>query len=117
MSDPDDETARYRYGKAGNRLGIDRYASNTLLVQSVVPGRAKASARVTLAGPDNAVTFGGKAATVTSALATRLVVTVPADAVSGKVAATVAGKSVRPPTRSRWPPPAPPSRRENRPPV
>jgi RHS repeat-associated protein len=101
VTDPAGETARYRYDKAGNRLGIDRYASSTLSVLSVAPVRAKAGAKVTLAGTgfspttaDNAVTFGGKAATITSASATRLVVTVPADAVSGKVAVTVAGKTV-----------------------
>ncbi|MEV0210650.1 RHS repeat-associated core domain-containing protein [Streptomyces sp. NPDC050788] len=101
VSDPGGETARYRYDEAGNRLGIDRYASSTLSVLSVVPVRAAEGAKVTLAGTgfsptatSNAVTFGGKAATVASASATRLVVTVPADAVSGKVAVTVAGKSV-----------------------
>ncbi|MGW2722394.1 RHS repeat-associated core domain-containing protein [Streptomyces sp. NPDC001492] len=101
MTDPGGETARYRYDKAGNRLGIDRYASSTLSVLSVVPVRAKVNAKVTLAGTgfsptaaSNAVTFGGKAATVTSASATRLVVSVPSDAVSGKVAVTVAGKTV-----------------------
>ncbi|MFI6567073.1 RHS repeat-associated core domain-containing protein [Streptomyces sp. NPDC050534] len=101
VSDPDGETARYRYDEAGNRLGIDRYASSTLSVLSVVPVRAAAGAKVTLSGTgfsptaaSNAVTFGGKAATVTSASVTRLVVSVPADAVSGKVAVTVAGKSV-----------------------
>ncbi|MCX5294159.1 polymorphic toxin-type HINT domain-containing protein [Streptomyces sp. NBC_00183] len=101
VSDPGGETARYRYDKAGNRLGIDRYASSTLSVLSVVPVRAKAGAKVTLAGTgfsptaaSNAVTFGGKAATVTSASATRLVVIVPSAAVSGKVAVTVSGKSV-----------------------
>ncbi len=101
VTDPDGETARYRYDEAGNRLGIDRYSSSTLSVLSLVPVRAKADAKVTLSGTGfsptatgNAVTFGGKTATVTSASATRLVVTVPSDAVSGKVAVTVGGKTV-----------------------
>ncbi|GAA4027034.1 hypothetical protein GCM10022232_85930 [Streptomyces plumbiresistens] len=100
VTDPDGETARYRYDKAGNRLGIDRFTSSTLTVLSVVPVRAAPGARVTLSGTgfssttaNNTVTFGGKTATITSASATRLVVTIPSNAVSGKVAATVGGST------------------------
>ncbi|MGW1894199.1 IPT/TIG domain-containing protein [Streptomyces sp. NPDC002004] len=100
MTDPSGETARYRYDRAGNRLGIDRFASSTLSVLSVVPVRAAPGAKVTLSGTgfsttaaNNKVTFGGKTATVTSASATRLVVTVPTGANSGKVAVTVGGST------------------------
>ncbi|MEV6486988.1 RHS repeat-associated core domain-containing protein [Streptomyces sp. NPDC051576] len=101
VTDPAGQTARYRYDKAGNRLGVDRFASSTLSVLSVVPVRAAPGAKVTLSGTGfsataagNTVTLGDKAAAVASASATRLVVTVPADAVSGKAIVTVGGSSV-----------------------
>ncbi|MEU9348392.1 RHS repeat-associated core domain-containing protein [Streptomyces sp. NPDC048278] len=104
VTDPDGQTARYHYDEAGNRLGIDRYASSTLSVLSIVPVRAAPGAKVTLSGTGfsptaagNTVTFGGKAASVISASATRVVVTVPADAVSGKVAVAVGGASAEAP--------------------
>ncbi|MFJ2640412.1 RHS repeat-associated core domain-containing protein [Streptomyces sp. NPDC087511] len=100
VTDPGGETARYRYDEAGNRLGVDRFASSTLSVLSVVPVRAAAGAKVTLSGTgfsttaaDNAVSFGDKAATVTFATATRLVVTVPAGAADGKVSVKVGSSS------------------------
>ncbi|MFE3522399.1 IPT/TIG domain-containing protein [Streptomyces sp. NPDC059161] len=102
LTDPAGETARYRYDPAGNRLGIDRFPSSQLSVLSVVPVRAAAGARVTLSGTgfsttaaSNAVSFGGTAATVVSATATRLVVTVPAGAKAGPVSVTVAGASAQ----------------------
>ncbi|MGC5040049.1 RHS repeat-associated core domain-containing protein [Streptomyces sp. DT190] len=100
VTDPGGQTARYRYDEVGNRLGIDRYASSTLSVLSVVPVRAAPGAKVTLSGTGfsptaagNTVTIGGKAAAVTSASATRLVVTVPSGAVNGKVTVAVGGAS------------------------
>ncbi|PWE08635.1 hypothetical protein DD630_18515 [Streptomyces sp. BSE7F] len=100
VTDPDGETARYRYDEAGNRLGIDRFSSSTLTVLSVVPLRAAPGAKVTLSGTgfsstaaNNSVTFGGKTATVTSASPTRLVATVPSNAVNGKVAVAVGGST------------------------
>ncbi|MCI4145771.1 IPT/TIG domain-containing protein [Streptomyces sp. MMS20-AI2-20] len=100
VTDPDGETARYRYDKAGNRLGVDRFASSTVSVLSVVPVRAAPGAKVTVSGTgfsptaaNNAVTFGGSRATVSSATTTRLTVTVPSGAASGKVAVTVGSAS------------------------
>jgi RHS repeat-associated protein len=100
VTDPGGETARYRYDKAGNRLGVDRFASSTVSVLSVVPVRAAPGAKVTVSGTgfsptaaNNAVTFGGSRATVSSATATRLTVTVPSGAASGKVTVTVGGAS------------------------
>ncbi|MFD0292840.1 polymorphic toxin-type HINT domain-containing protein [Streptomyces sp. NPDC127118] len=102
VTDPGGETARYRYDEAGNRLGVDRFASSTLSVLSVVPVRAVAGAKVTLSGTgfstaaaNNAVSFGGKAATVATATATRLVVTVPVGAVDGKVAVKVGSSNAQ----------------------
>ncbi|WP_329392110.1 RHS repeat-associated core domain-containing protein [Streptomyces sp. NBC_01716] len=102
VTDPAGQTARYRYDAAGNRLGVDRFASSTLSVLSLVPVRAQAGAKVTLSGTgfsttpaSNAVKFGTTAATVDSATATRLVVTVPAAAASGKVSVTTGGTTVQ----------------------
>lgn len=93
---PGGQTARYRYDAAGNRLGVDRFASSALSVLSLVPVRAPSGASVTLSGTgfsttaaSNKVTFGTKTATVTSASATRLVVTVPSGAVKGPVSVAV----------------------------
>ncbi|WP_405608193.1 RHS repeat-associated core domain-containing protein [Streptomyces sp. NBC_01508] len=104
VTDPAGETARYRYDAAGNRLGVDRFASSTLSVLSLVPARAQAGAKVTLSGTgfsttpaSNSVTFGTAAATVTSASATRLVVTVPAAAANGKVSVTTGGTTAQSP--------------------
>ncbi|MGV9503901.1 RHS repeat-associated core domain-containing protein [Streptomyces sp. NPDC003642] len=100
VTDPGGQTARYRYDEAGNRLGIDRYASSTLSVLSVVPVRAAPGAKITLSGTgfsptaaSNTVTVGGKAAAVTSASATRLIVTVPTGAVNGRVTVAVSSAS------------------------
>ncbi|MFJ1551776.1 RHS repeat-associated core domain-containing protein [Streptomyces sp. NPDC088246] len=102
VTDPGGKTARYRYDEVGNRLGVDRFASSTLSVLSVVPVRAAAGAKVTLSGTgfsttaaNNAVSFGGKTAVVTSATVTRLVVTVPTGAVDGKVSVKVGGSSAQ----------------------
>ncbi|WP_405434483.1 IPT/TIG domain-containing protein [Streptomyces anulatus] len=93
---PGGQTARYRYDAAGNRLGVDRFASSVLSVLSLVPVRAASGASVTLSGTgfsttaaSNKVTFGTKTASVTSASATRLVVTVPSGAVKGPVSVAV----------------------------
>ncbi|MFJ6438288.1 RHS repeat-associated core domain-containing protein [Streptomyces sp. NPDC091416] len=104
VTDPSGETARYRFDEAGNRLGVDRYASSTLSVLSMVPVRAPAGATVTLSGTgfsttaaDNSVSFGGHAAVVTSATATRLIVTVPAAASDGHASVSVGGSTEQSP--------------------
>ncbi|WP_187280382.1 RHS repeat-associated core domain-containing protein [Streptomyces sp. IB2014 016-6] len=114
VTDPAGETARYRYDAAGNRLGVDRYESSTLSVLSLVPVRAQAGAKVTLSGTgfsptpaSNTVKFGTATATVTSATATRLVVTVPAGAADGKVSVTTGGTTVQSPESFTLATPAP----------
>ncbi|MEU8702411.1 polymorphic toxin-type HINT domain-containing protein [Streptomyces sp. NPDC048680] len=104
VTDPSGETARYRYDEAGNRLGVDRFASSSLSVLSMVPVRAAAGAKVTLSGTgfsttaaNNTVALGGTAAVVTSATATRLVLTVPAGAGDGKASVSVGGSSAQSP--------------------
>ncbi|MFE6978574.1 IPT/TIG domain-containing protein [Streptomyces sp. NPDC057682] len=98
VSDPDGETARYRYDEAGNRLGVDRFPSSTLSVLSLVPVRAQTGRTVTLSGTgfataaaSNTVKFGSAQADVMTASATRLEVKVPVGAATGKVTVTVGG--------------------------
>ncbi|MFI6697851.1 IPT/TIG domain-containing protein [Streptomyces sp. NPDC050509] len=104
VTDPDGETARYRYDAAGNRVGVDRYPSSQLSVLSLVPVRAAAGGRITLSGTgfattpvSNTVSFGGKLAEVVSASRTRLVITVPAGAADGKVSVTAGGATEQTP--------------------
>jgi YD repeat-containing protein len=86
--------ARYNYDDSGNLLSIDRYASSTVSVISVVPNRAAGGDIVTISGTgfsttptDNVVRFNGAPATVSAvaATATRLTVAVPRTATSGPV--------------------------------
>ncbi|MEU0381008.1 RHS repeat-associated core domain-containing protein [Streptomyces cyaneofuscatus] len=100
VTDPAGETARYRYDQAGNRLGIDRFPSNTLSVLSLVPVKAAAGSEVTLSGSGysttpsaNSVRFGSAAGQVVSATAHRLVVKVPTGAGAGKVKVVVGSAS------------------------
>ncbi|MEU4920842.1 RHS repeat-associated core domain-containing protein [Streptomyces parvus] len=104
VTDPQGETARYRYDAAGNRLGVDRFSSSTLSVLSMVPVRAPAGATVTLSGTGfadtaatNVVTFGAARAEVTSASATRLTVKVPAGAENGQVTVASGGATATSP--------------------
>ncbi|MFE9889078.1 RHS repeat-associated core domain-containing protein [Streptomyces scopuliridis] len=114
VTDRAGETARYRYDEAGNRLGVDRFASGRLSVLSLVPIRAAAGATVTLSGTgfsttpaSNAVSFGGRTAEVVSASATRLKVKVPAAAVTGKVSVTVGANTAQSPESFTLAAPAP----------
>lgn len=97
--DPAGDAAIYRYDAIGNVLSIHRYASSAVGVMSVVPASAPAGASVRVFGTgfsstpaNNTVTFGSSAATVTTATATTLDVTVPAGG-SGTVKVTVAAKA------------------------
>ncbi|MEU4244099.1 RHS repeat-associated core domain-containing protein [Actinoplanes sp. NPDC026619] len=87
--------ARYSYDDAGNRTSVDRTAAGALTVSAIAPSRAPVGAAVAVSGTGfattaagNTVTFNGTAATVTSASAGRLMVTVPTGATSGAVAVT-----------------------------
>lgn len=96
------ETARFDYDAVGNLIRIVRQPSSTLSVLALSPHTGPAGTIVTISGTgfstviaENAVTFGGTTAIVTSASATSLVVTVPAGIPVGSVAVavTVAGVS------------------------
>ncbi|HET7698320.1 MAG TPA: carboxypeptidase regulatory-like domain-containing protein [Vicinamibacterales bacterium] len=94
------ETARYAYDAVGNVTSISRHASSTLAVLEISPNRGPVSTVVTITGSgfsptlsQNAVTFAGTPATVTSATATSIVTTVPSGAVTGPIAVTVGSGS------------------------
>jgi RHS repeat-associated protein len=93
------DSARYSYDAAGNVSGIERYPTANPSVMSVVPARAASGSQVTISGTGfstqtaaDVVTFiGSSPATVVSATATRLVVTVPGNATTGTVSVQVSG--------------------------
>ena len=108
--DPAADTAVYSYDAVGNLLSIARFASTTVSIIAVSPGSGAVGATVTISGTgfsttpsQNAVTFNGTAATVTSATANRLVTTVPSGATTGTIAVTSPSGSARArrPSRSR----------------
>ncbi|GAB1646586.1 RHS repeat-associated core domain-containing protein [Krasilnikovia sp. MM14-A1259] len=87
--------ARYHYDANGNITSIDRYAASTLAISSLVPARAAPGATVTISGTGfatttagNTVAFNGTTATVKTASATALTVTVPSGAATGTVKVT-----------------------------
>ncbi|MFN8635252.1 MAG: RHS repeat-associated core domain-containing protein [Chloroflexota bacterium] len=98
--DPTSDTAIYSYDAVGNVLSIARQASTVTSVVEVSPLSAPIGTTVTVEGAgfgatpgQNTVTFNGTAASVTSASATKLVVTVPAAATTGTVSVTAPGGS------------------------
>src|SRR5688572_31664294 len=81
---PSGDSAVYHYDEVGNLLSITRAASTAVTIMEFTPNGASIGAVVTLFGTgfsatasQNAVTFNGTAATVTSATTTTIVVTVP----------------------------------------
>jgi len=98
--DPSSDTAVYSYDAVGNLLGIARYASSTVSIIDFQPKSGPIGTVVTIQGTgfsatpgNNAVTFNGVAATVTSSTATSLVVPVPASATTGTIGVTTAAGS------------------------
>jgi YD repeat-containing protein len=96
--DPAGNVATYSYDAAGNLLQIARasIAANALAILNVSPRQGGVGSTVTLQGQgfsttaaQNVVTFNGTPATVVSATANALVVTVPAGATTGPVSVTV----------------------------
>ena len=91
---------QYVYDPAGNPTQINRSVvpSNALSILSVSPQQGGIGASVTIQGQgfsptpgSNTVNFNGVAATVISASATQLVVTVPSGAHTGPLSVTVGG--------------------------
>ena len=98
--DPSGDTAVYHYDAVGNLLSIDRHASSVVSIISFTPSASPIGTTVTIAGTgfsstpsSNTVTFNGTAATVSSASATQLVVTVPSGATTGSIHVTAPGGS------------------------
>jgi YD repeat-containing protein len=84
--------ARYVYDSVGNVLAIERNATASVSILSLFPKAGPAGTVVTIGGTgfnaqasQNTVQFNGTSATVISATATQLTVTVPAGASTGLV--------------------------------
>lgn len=99
--DQSGDTAKYSYDSVGNLLSISRYSSSTLSLIHFTPKQGPVGAVVTIYGTSfsstpsqNAVTFNGVAATVTSASPTQIVTTVPAGATTGLIAVTTASTTI-----------------------
>jgi len=95
VTDPTGDTAVYHYDAVGNILSIDRHASSAVSIIAFTPRLGPVGTTVTIAGTgfsttavQNTVSFNGTAASVTSASATQLVVTVPSGATTGTIGVT-----------------------------
>ena len=95
----------YVYDSVGNLLEIERSVLSSptaLAIFNVIPRQGPEGTQVTIQGQgfsatpsQNTVLFNGTAATVSSATATQLVVTVPAGATTGPISVTVGGVTVQ----------------------
>jgi YD repeat-containing protein len=89
------DTAIYNYDSVGNIVSISRQNSGQLSILTFTPGTGTVGSTVTIYGTgfiaspgQNAVSFNGTTATVVSASATQLVVTVPTGATTGTISVT-----------------------------
>lgn len=94
---PNGDAAQYIYDAAGNITEIKRMTATTLSVIEFLPKSGPVGTQVTIWGTgfsttpsQNTVTVNGSVASVTSALANRLVITIPSGATTGPIAVTVA---------------------------
>jgi RHS repeat-associated protein len=95
VTDPAGDTAIYEWDAVGNLLSIDRFDSDDVSIAQLTPARGPVGSAVTIFGTgfsatpaQNDVEVNGSQATVTSASATALQVTVPAGATTGPVTVT-----------------------------
>ncbi len=95
-----DGTAIYSYDAVGNLLSITRQPASQVAIIEFSPASGPVGTTVTIQGTgfsptpsQNAVTFNGVAATVSSATTTQLVATVPSGATTGPIAVTAPGGS------------------------
>jgi YD repeat-containing protein len=95
VTDTAGDTATYTYDAVGNLLAIGRLGATTLSIVEFTPNGGPIGVTVTTYGSgfstvpgNNAVSFNGTAATVSSATATTLVVTVPSGASTGTIGVT-----------------------------
>ena len=94
-SDSLGNTANYQYDAVGNLLSIGENPSSQISIISFWPTSGNVGASVTIDGTafsadanQDAVSFNGTAATVTSASSTQLIVTVPSGAATGTISIT-----------------------------
>ncbi|MBZ5494423.1 MAG: IPT/TIG domain-containing protein [Acidobacteriia bacterium] len=95
------DAAQYTYDALGNVLAITRTTSSQPSLFTFSPKSGPVGTQVTIFGANfssdpaqDTVSFNGTSATVTSALSTQLVVTVPAGATSGAITVTSPSASV-----------------------
>ena len=95
VTDTGGDTAVYHYDAVGNITAIDRYASSQVSIIAFSPTSGPVGTTVTISGTgfsatpsQNTVSFNGTNATISSASATQLVVTVPTGATTGTIGAT-----------------------------
>ncbi len=96
--DPNVGSATYTYDATGNTTAISRKAATTVAILEVSPRSGVTGATVSVTGTgfsataaQNAVTFNGTVASVSSATTTELRVVVPAGATTGTIAVTTPG--------------------------
>jgi len=109
VTDPSGDAAIYRYDAVGNITAILRTGTTAVSISGFTPTSGAIGFSVTISGTgfsatpgQNAVTFGCGTgctvpATVTSATATQLVVTVPATAVTSVIAVAAQGQTANAP--------------------
>jgi YD repeat-containing protein len=95
------DAAQYTYDALGNVLSITRTTSSQASLFTFTPKSGPVGTQVTIFGanfsPDSAqdaVSFNGKAAAITSASSTQLIVTVPDGATTGPITVTAPAASV-----------------------
>ncbi len=100
LDDPTKGAAKYSWDGDGNLLSIGRVSQSTLSVLAFTPTRAPVGDPVDITGTgfdpnpaNDAVSFDGTSATVTSASATDITATVPEGAAAGAITVTVGGNS------------------------
>ena len=93
-------SAMYQYDDAGNLLSIQRHAPDDLVIAEFTPNSGPVGTVVTIYGvgfsttaANNALTFNGAAAIVSSASPTKLITTVPTGATTGLISVTVGLKT------------------------
>jgi YD repeat-containing protein len=89
------DAVTYKYDAVGNLLSITRNSSSQVSIIDFTPKSGPVGTTVTISGTafsatpsQDSVSFNGTSATVTSATATQLVVTVPSGATSGTISVT-----------------------------
>jgi YD repeat-containing protein len=110
VTDPSGDAAIYRYDAVGNITAIARTGTTTVSVSGFTPTSGAIGSSVTISGTgfsatpgQNTVTFACTGtgctvqATVTSATATQLVVTVPATAITSVIAVAAQGQTANAP--------------------